>query len=51
MPDKKLYCPICKKDLYITIENIFKEVSDMFRNSIKLKIFCKRCKKEIIIEI
>ena len=44
--DKKLFCPICGKDLYI-IEINHKDG----REKIVLKIWCKRCKKELIVEI
>ena len=50
MSDKKIYCE-CGKWLGIVQENAEENNQDNLRAVIKLKLWCKECKKEVTVEI
>ena len=51
MTDRKIYCPTCEKWLGIINENKEENNAENLRAVIKLKLWCKECKKEVTVEI
>lgn len=47
---KKLYCPVCGKDLYITCETKGNEIVSQDTTQVSLEVWCKRCRREVKIK-